>query len=174
MQILKSAEDEAIYNRAKAGHDGTMDAYIQWFENGPKPKKERLTPEEKRKYEQAREKVGALREKFTATEIGKAIGIHSGTIYHVQKGTYRHVGIGNIETILEFDGTVKTDRPIVSQEEHEQAAEIVKELYSELGNMPKVSRELDLSVTCLWKFQKDQHRIPSPSAHQIINYNSTN
>lgn len=176
MQILKSATDKAIYERAIAGHDGTMTAYIQWYERGKTPKENRRTQYEKHQRRQAQRRVQAWREEYTAREIADHVGISQSCVYAIQHGTQTKVGTGTIRKVLDFEGTIQGSfyANTISEEEYRKAQEELTALYEREGNMAKLARRMDVDRKRLWKAYRDEYANPNEIAKTIINYNSTN
>jgi hypothetical protein len=76
--------DRQLYQQYKGNHDGTMEAFIEWFERGGRSKSSRQSQEKKRVYREAEDVIIELRKNYTAPQIADMIGIGQNLVYQLQ------------------------------------------------------------------------------------------
>jgi hypothetical protein len=161
-----SAEDDALYERAKAKG---MDKVVEYYENGGK--RSRMSGAKQMIYKRAANKVRRLMDKYPNDIVANHFNTYTPLLYRLCNGDYHKVNINDAERINANDTSIDYDltdkQP--TQAQWEQAQKIVRRMATDMP-MATVANKLDVQYKKIWRICKDKYKNPNPVAFKILEY----
>lgn len=93
--------DKRIYNEYKGNHDGTMEAFIEWFERGGRAKVNRIPQQHKKIYREAYNIVNSL--DMTGSDIARKFDITDMDVHRLKKKRFRAVNINKAKKVVNYE-----------------------------------------------------------------------